>query len=58
MAYDAGEVALHAGIRVRVPITRTGRVRDDHGKKRIVDTTVGRVLMCEVVPKGVDFDLT
>jgi DNA-directed RNA polymerase subunit beta' len=60
MAYDAGEVALHAGIRVRVPIVdENGQaVRDDHGrpKKRIVDSTVGRVLISEVLPPKVGFD--
>ncbi|MDI1432925.1 MULTISPECIES: DNA-directed RNA polymerase subunit beta' [Polyangium] len=60
MAYDAGEVVLHAGIRVRVPhIDEDGNpVRNEHGqiKRRIVQTTVGRVLISEVLPKGVSFD--
>ncbi|MFO0552782.1 MAG: DNA-directed RNA polymerase subunit beta' [Polyangiaceae bacterium] len=60
MAYDAGEVALHAGIRVRIPITdEEGKlVKDEHGqiKKRVIDTTVGRVLIMEVLPPKVGFE--
>ncbi len=43
MAYDAGELELHAGIKVRI-----------NGK--IYDTTTGRVLVAEVVPPEVDFE--
>ncbi|MFK8000691.1 MAG: DNA-directed RNA polymerase subunit beta' [Polyangiales bacterium] len=42
MAFDAGEVMLHAKIRLR------------WGKK-MYDTTVGRVLVSEVLPKPLDF---
>ncbi len=44
MAYDAGEVDLHARIKARI-----------RGKMR--DTTVGRVLVSEVLPEQVDFEL-
>ena len=50
MAYDHGEVTLHTGIRVRVR-----RPRD--GKRRIVNTTVGRCLISEILPEGLPFDL-
>src|SRR5262249_45365824 len=57
MAYDAGEVALHAGIKVRVPqFDDDGNpIKDEFGnlKRRVVETTVGRVLISEVLPKGV-----
>src|SRR4029077_14018095 len=43
MAYDAGEVELHANIRCRV------------GGK-LVDTTVGRVLVGELLPSQLPFD--
>ncbi|WP_437725196.1 DNA-directed RNA polymerase subunit beta' [Sorangium sp. So ce861] len=60
MAYDNGEVALHAGIRVRVPIIDDdGNPQLDefgHVKRRIVETTVGRVIISEVLPKGVAFE--
>ncbi len=42
MAYDAGEVALHAKIRLR-------------WQGELHDTTVGRVLVAEVLPKPLDF---
>jgi DNA-directed RNA polymerase subunit beta' len=44
MAYDAGEVELHAKIKCRV-------------EGKIVDTTVGRVLVSEITPDEVPFDL-
>ena len=44
IAYDLGEVGLHAKVRVRVD-----------GK--VYDTTVGRVLLYDVVPKELSFDL-
>jgi DNA-directed RNA polymerase subunit beta' len=60
MAYDNGEVLLHSGIRVRVPIIDDdgNPVKDDagHPKRRVVDTTVGRVLISEVLPRGVPFE--
>ena len=43
MAYDAGEVALHAKIKVKID-----------GK--LIETTVGRVLLKEIVPDEVPFD--
>ncbi|MFO0618842.1 MAG: DNA-directed RNA polymerase subunit beta' [Polyangiaceae bacterium] len=60
MAYDNGEVALHAGVRVRVPVLDDDGVliRDDKGnpKRRLVDTTVGRVLISDVLPPGIAFE--
>src|SRR5882672_6071836 len=52
MAYDAGEVDLHAGVRVRVTDL------DDEGKKRtrMLLTTVGRVLVSEILPEEISFD--
>ncbi|MBX3128850.1 MAG: DNA-directed RNA polymerase subunit beta' [Polyangiaceae bacterium] len=52
MAYDNGVVDLHAGIRVRI------RDKDDDGadRSRILTTTVGRVLISEILPPGIPFD--
>jgi DNA-directed RNA polymerase subunit beta' len=44
MAYDSGEVTLHARIKCRVD-------------GEVVDTTVGRVLVSEVLPEKLDFSL-
>ena len=49
MAYDAGEVELHARIRCRV--------ENAEGALEVVDTTVGRVLVGEILPEEVTFDL-
>ncbi len=45
--YDAGLVSLHARVRVRLACT----------DNKLVDTTVGRALLSEVLPKGMAFDL-
>jgi DNA-directed RNA polymerase subunit beta' len=52
MAYDNGVVDLHAGIKVRIQDV------NDEGDdvEHIVSTTVGRVLISEVLPPGVPFD--
>ncbi|PIR20475.1 MAG: DNA-directed RNA polymerase subunit beta' [Deltaproteobacteria bacterium CG11_big_fil_rev_8_21_14_0_20_47_16] len=44
VAYDAGEVDLHARIKIR------------HNGKR-VESTVGRILLSEIVPEKIDFDM-
>ncbi len=52
MAYDAGEVALHASIKVRLLDNFPGGVQ----KVVTVLTTVGRVLISEVLPPGVPYE--
>jgi DNA-directed RNA polymerase subunit beta' len=44
VAYDAGEIEIHAGIKVRM-----------NGK--LVDTTTGRILLSEIVPEEVPFEI-
>jgi DNA-directed RNA polymerase subunit beta' len=44
MAYDSGSIDLHAAVRVRID-------------RELVDTTVGRVLVRDVLPTGLPFDL-
>src|SRR6202007_3151455 len=44
MAYDSGEVEIHARIRVRI-------------EGKMYETTVGRILLYEIMPKVVPFDL-
>ena len=43
-AFDAGQVAIHAKIKMRLD-------------GRIIDTTPGRVLVGEILPEGVPFDM-
>ncbi len=52
MAYDNGTADLHAGIKVRI------RDKDEDGnpRSRVVATTVGRVLISEILPPGIPFD--
>ncbi len=47
MAFDAGEVALHAAIRVRMR---------DNGQTNHVQTTVGRVIVGELLPPEIPFE--
>ena len=56
-AYDNRVVELHAKVKVRI----TETVRDEDGNKTkqtsIVDTTVGRALLSEIMPEGLPFEL-
>jgi DNA-directed RNA polymerase subunit beta' len=58
-AYDAEDIDLQAKIRCRMPIWQDHQDADEElpVRRDIVDTTVGRVLLSELVPKGVPFDL-
>ena len=44
VAYDAGELDLHASIRVRM-------------EGRLQETTTGRVILCEILPESLPFSL-
>jgi DNA-directed RNA polymerase subunit beta' len=50
MAFDNDEVTIHTGIRVRV-------IDPETNQRRVVNTTVGRCLIAEVLPEGLSFDL-
>ena len=52
MAYDNGVVDLHASIKVRI----TDIDDDGNHDTKLVQTTVGRVLISEVLPQGLPFD--
>ncbi|NLG64452.1 MAG: DNA-directed RNA polymerase subunit beta', partial [Actinobacteria bacterium] len=52
MAYDNGVVDLHANIKCRV----TDVDDDGNTRTRLLPTTVGRVLIGEVLPPGIPFD--
>ena len=59
-AYECGVAELHAKVRVRVP--RISSEDDDTGEEKSltmerVETTVGRALLSEIMPKGLSFDL-
>ncbi|KAF1709446.1 DNA-directed RNA polymerase subunit beta' [Pseudoxanthomonas kalamensis DSM 18571] len=56
-AYDNRAVELHAKVKVRI----TETVTDDDGNKQkkasIIDTTIGRALLAEILPEGLPFEL-
>ncbi len=60
-AYENRAVELHAKVKVRID----EYIEDDNGENnlnrkkrtRIVDTTVGRALLSEILPKGLSYDL-
>jgi len=56
-AYRNGDAALHAKVKVRLTQTHI----DDEGNRTeetsLVDTTIGRSLLFEIVPKGLPFEL-
>jgi DNA-directed RNA polymerase subunit beta' len=51
-AYEAGVVELQARVRVRIRESIDGETRS-----KIVDTTVGRALLSEILPAGLSFEL-
>ena len=56
-AYRTGAVELHARVKVRV----SERYKDDdgveHARTFLADTTVGRMILWEIVPEGLPFSL-
>ena len=56
-AYENRVAELHARVKVRVERVS----EDEHGESsremKLVDTTVGRALLSEIMPEGLDFDL-
>ncbi len=56
-AYESRAVDLHASVRVRVPLTDADMDGNEAQGTRLVETTVGRALLSEIMPKGLSFDL-
>ncbi len=58
-AFDASDIALQAKIRCRMPVWDAHQDAEEEApaRREIVDTTVGRVLLFEIVPAGVPFEL-
>ena len=55
-ALDAGEVELHAKISVRLPEWTKNKETGEFEKSvSLVETTVGRALLSEILPKGLPF---
>ncbi len=56
-AYGNRVVDLHARIKVRVKDTSASKGEETSGELKLVDTTVGRALLSELLPQGLSFDL-
>ena len=50
MAYDCGDVGLHAPIKVRIEKNINGEI-----KEKIIESTVGRIIFNEVIPQDLGF---
>jgi len=56
-AYSTGAVSLHARVRVRIPRLELDENGEARPVKGLVETTVGRSLLSEILPAGLTFDL-
>ena len=57
-AYDNGKASLHARVRVRIEmVERDEDGNDVHRRRELVETTVGRALLAEILPEGMSFAL-
>ena len=56
-AYETRAVELHANVKVRIEGTHENEDGTVIHERRIVDTTVGRALLSELLPEGLDFSL-
>lgn len=56
-AYDNRVVELHAKVKVRITEVVTDENGDKQNKTSIVDTTIGRALLAEILPEGLPFAL-
>ncbi|MEE8428783.1 MAG: DNA-directed RNA polymerase subunit beta', partial [Gammaproteobacteria bacterium] len=56
-AYETRVVDLHASIKVRIDEVVLDDEGEPHEGRRIVQTTVGRALLFDIVPRGLSFDL-
>jgi DNA-directed RNA polymerase subunit beta' len=56
-AYDGGHVELQAKVKVRVPIYAESEDGQGEMNMMVVDTTVGRALLSNLLPSGLSYDL-
>ncbi|WDW05034.1 DNA-directed RNA polymerase subunit beta' [Stenotrophomonas maltophilia] len=56
-AYDNRVVELHARVKVRITEVVTDEDGNKQNKTSIVDTTIGRALLAEILPEGLPFTL-
>lgn len=56
-AYRTGNAELHARVKVRITEHRYDEQGNLVADTKLVDTTVGRAILWQIVPKGLSFDL-
>ncbi|MBI4696944.1 MAG: DNA-directed RNA polymerase subunit beta' [Gammaproteobacteria bacterium] len=56
-AYETGAASLHARCKVRLTFIETDENGNDYPKTTLLETTVGRALLSQVLPKGLPFVL-
>ena len=56
-AYDNGVAKLHAAAKVRIQQVEIGENGERTTTRNIVETTVGRALLAEIMPEGLPFEL-
>ncbi|GMG88652.1 DNA-directed RNA polymerase subunit beta' [Biformimicrobium ophioploci] len=56
-AYYAKQIGLQAQVKVRIREVTIGEDGEKHATTKLVDTTVGRSLLWNIVPEGLSFDL-
>lgn len=56
-AYETGVASLHARVKVRIEETVFSDDDEPEVTSRVVDTTVGRAMLWDIVPKGLPYDL-
>ncbi|WP_305806467.1 DNA-directed RNA polymerase subunit beta' [Stenotrophomonas sp. YIM B06876] len=56
-AYDNRVVELHARVKVRITEVVTDEEGNKQNRNSIVETTIGRALLAEILPEGLPFEL-
>jgi DNA-directed RNA polymerase subunit beta' len=56
-AYDAGTAELHARVRVRITDSEFNADGDLETRTRLLDTTIGRAILSQILPAGMPFEL-
>ena len=56
-AYESRNAELHAKVKVRIGTDKLEGVESGEKSSRIVETTVGRALLSEILPAGLPFEL-
>ncbi|MDH5435308.1 MAG: DNA-directed RNA polymerase subunit beta' [Gammaproteobacteria bacterium] len=56
-SYETGAVDLQAKVKVRIADTYRDENEEVQSRTRVLDTTVGRALLSDILPKGMPFEL-